>query len=97
MPLPFLICAIGFVSFHFAAFLVHAIWTNPFIERHGGRTAGLTIYLFTGFGLMQDCRETLTICRRLGRKPWFMRLFQALEFVAIILLVGAIATAFWPT
>jgi hypothetical protein len=95
LPLPFFICALGFVYFHFTAFLVHAIWILPFVERRGGRTAGFTLYLLTGSGLMRDYREALAICRRLGRRPWFVRLFQALEFVAVLLLIGAIVAAIW--
>ena len=95
IPLPFFICALGFVYFHFTAFLVHAIWVLPFIGRHGGRTADFSLYLLTGFGLMRDYREALVVCRRLGRKPWFLRLFQALELVAVLLLIGALGTALW--
>lgn len=95
MPLPFVICLIGFGILQAAAFLVYAIWIPPFVERHGGRAAGLAGQIFLQSGWLRDYREANAIRRRLGRTPWFLRLFDLLELLAVLCFIIGLASTLW--
>ena len=91
MPLPFDICLIGFGVFQIAAFLVYAIWIPRFVEGHGGHTAGFAAHLLLGSGWLRDYREAHAIRRRSGRTPWFLRVFEILEGVAVLFFIAGLA------
>jgi hypothetical protein len=95
MPLPFFICLLGFATFQLAAFLVYAIWIPRFVEWHGGRTAGLTTHLLLGSGCLRDYREAHAIRRRTGRTPWFLRVFEILQCLAVLFFIGGIGSTVW--
>ena len=95
MPLPFLICVIGFGVSQIAALLVYAIWIPRFVERHGGRPAELATHLLLGSGWLRDYREAHVIRRRTGCTPWFLRVFEILECMAVLFFIGAIGGTVW--
>jgi hypothetical protein len=95
MPLSFLICLIGFGIFRISAYFVYAIWIPVFVQRHGGRTAGFAAHLLLGSAWLRDYREAHAICRRAGLTPWFVRLFEVLEVVAILFFMAGICSALW--
>ena len=92
MPLSFVICVIGFGVFQISAYFVYAIWIPVYVQRHGGKAAGLATHLLSGSAWLRDYREAHSICRRVGRTPWFIRLFEALEFVAILFFIAGIGS-----
>jgi len=92
MPSPFVICLIGFGVFQIAAFIVYAIWIPRFVEGHGSRTAGFTTHLLLGSGWLRDYREAHVIRRRIGRTPWFLRVFEILQSLAVLFFIGGIAS-----
>jgi hypothetical protein len=92
MPLPFVICLIGFGVLQIAAFLVYAIWIPRFVEGHGSRIAGSTTHLLLGSGWLRDYREAQTIGRRIGRTPWFVRVFEIFQCLAVLFFIGGIAS-----
>jgi hypothetical protein len=93
MPLAFFICLGGFLALQCVAWLVYGIWVPPFVASHGGRTAGLATHLLLGWGWVQDYRAACELRRRLGRTPWFLRLFEILEVLALLFFCGSIITA----
>lgn len=92
MPLPFLICVMGFGVFQIAALLIYAIWIPRFVKGHGGRTAGLAAHLLMGSGWFRDYREAHAIRCRIGRTPWFLRTFEVLEVLAMLCFTAGVAT-----
>ncbi len=95
MPLPFFICLIGFGIFQIAAFLVYAIWIPRYVEAHGGRTAEFATHMLLGSGWLGDYREAHAIRRRIGRTPWFLRVFEILQCLAVLLFIGGVASMIW--
>jgi hypothetical protein len=92
MPLPFVICLIGFGAFQIAAFLVYAIWIPRFVEGHGGHTAGFAPHLLMGSGWLRDYRAAHAIRRWTGRTPWFLRTFEVLEVLAVLLFIAGVTS-----
>ncbi len=95
MPLSFLICIIGFCVLQCSAWLVYGIWIPRFVERHGGRTAGIATHLFLGWGWLQDYRAAHALRRQFHSAPWFLRLFEILEVLALLFFLGGIGSAIW--
>ena len=95
MPIPFFIFLIGFATFQVAAFLVYAIWIPRFVEGHGGRTAGLAAHLLLQSGWLRDYRVAHAIRRRIGRTPWFLRVFEILQCLAVLCFIGGIGSTLW--
>ena len=95
MPLPFVICLIGFGVFQIAALLVYIIWIPRFVVGHGGQAAGLAAHLLVGSGWLRDYREAHAIRRRIGRTPWFLRAFEELESLAVLFFIGGIGSSVW--
>jgi hypothetical protein len=92
MPLPFVICLIGFGAFQVAAFLICAIWIPRFVVGHGGHTAGFPPHLLIGSGWLRDYREAQAIRRRIGHTPWFLRTFEVLQVLAVLFFIAGIAS-----
>jgi hypothetical protein len=95
MPWAFLTCIIGFVVFHMAANLIYAFWIPRFVRLHGGRTAGSSTPLLLSRGWVRGYRDAHAIRRRLGYTPWFLRTFEILESLALLFLLGSVASALW--
>jgi hypothetical protein len=93
MPLAFLICIIGFGVSQCAAWLVYGIRIPRFVESHGRRTAGMTAYLLLGWGWLMDYRTAHALRRQLRHTPWFLRLFEVFEVLAVVFFVAGILTA----
>src|SRR4051812_12696837 len=86
MSLTFLICILGFSVAQFAALLVYGIWIPPFIKAHGGHSATPPGHVDLGLRWLADYRKAHRLRRRIGRTPWFLRLFEILQMLALLFL-----------
>jgi hypothetical protein len=77
------------------ASFIYAFWIPEFVRLHGGRTAGATTPLLLSRAWVRGYRDAHAIRRRLGYTPWFLRTFEVLESLALILLIASAASAVW--
>ena len=94
MPLTFILAMAGVAAYLAAAItalLVHGVWVAPFIERHGGRTAGFVAHwMLGGTGLIRDYITARRLCRQTGLRPRWMRWFTLLLATAAAFAAGTV-------
>jgi hypothetical protein len=88
MTLPLLICVLGFSVAQFAALLAYGIWIPTFIRAHGGRSATGPGHIDLGFRWLRDYRKARKLRHRIGYSPWFLRLFEIFQVVALLFLAA---------
>jgi len=90
MTLPLLICVLGFSVAQFAALLVYGFWIPGFIKAHGGQSAVGPGHIDLGFRWLADYRKARKLRRRIGHSPWFLRLFEIFQVVALFFLAAIV-------
>jgi hypothetical protein len=93
MMLNSLICVLGFSAAQLTALLVYGIWIPPFIKAHGGRSATPPGHIDLGFGWLSDYQKARRVRQRTHHNPWFLRLFEVLQVLALLFLFGTIMFA----
>jgi hypothetical protein len=93
MSLTFLVCILGFCIAQFTALLVYGICIPPFIKAHGGQSAVGPANIDLGFRWLADYRTAHKLRCRIRHTPWFLRLFEILQALALVFLIAGILSA----
>lgn len=82
---------VGSLYSFLGALVVYAIWIEPFLRRHGKKTASIFLTLIGYPGPILDYFKGRKLARRLGHIPWFFRAFEVLLACMVLALLGSLA------
>jgi hypothetical protein len=64
--------------------LVWAMFVRDFIRKHGSKPS----FALFNWSPVWDYRKARLISKKLGRVPWFLRLFEAMLAAAFLIVIG---------